>query len=492
MTYDYAILGAGVSGMTTAVILAKHGFSSVVIEKSSRTAPVIRGFRRGGFFFDTGFHYAGGLGDGEILDIFFRYLGFDGRIRKRKYDEDGFDIFHSLKPTIEWSFPCGYDRILEKLSGLFPHDRPAIRAYLRETRTVCEAQPYLNLKADLAAVPLLGSDAVTLKEFLDRLTDNEDLKSVLSMHTLLHGSHPSDVPFTIHACVAGLYYQSVHGVEGGGLSIANAYDRRLEELGVEVKTGQGAVQLSLSPAGNLEGIVLENGEVVPCRNCVSTVHPKVLLEMVPESVFRPIYRKRLAALEESASAHILYLSFDGPEPCLDGRNLFLFSTPVFPRFDAPLEDRPLYVATAACPESSEKSGCVVICMGESSETEPWASSCRGNRPSGYGAYKQEIRERLLHRLNDFFPGFSSRADVIDQATPLTMRDYANAPEGSVYGAKHKVGQLNPLSQTRLKQLLLAGQSVVAPGLLGAVISAFLACGFILGHNSLREELRQCR
>lgn len=493
MTYDYAILGAGVSGMTTAAILAKHGSSTVIIEKAPRIAPVIRGFKRGDLLFDTGFHYTGGLGEGEILDIFLRYIGFDGRVQKRKYDEDGFDIFRSLTARIDYSFPVGYDRILEGLSVLFPDDRDAIETYLKAVHDVCDSLPYVNLESELMKDRVMGGgSSESLKEFLDRLTDNEDLKDILSMHCLLHGSHPWEVPFTLHACVIGLYYQSVHGIQGGGLSIANAFDNRLHELGVEVKTGQGAARLSLSPAGTLEGVVLEDGEVVPCERCVSTIHPRALLAMAPESIFRPIYRKRLAALEESASAHVLYLSFEGPEPSLDARNLFLFSTPGFPRFDAALEDRPMYVAGAGRASGSEKNGCVVICPAESSETEAWVSSQRSNRPKEYLAFKKEIGERLLRHLDDFFPGFSSHSDVLDQATPLTMRDYANTPVGGIYAIKHKVGQFNPLPQTRLRQLFLAGQSIAAPGLLGAMISAFLVCGYILGHEQLREELRQCR
>ena len=75
MNYDYVIIGGGVSGMTSALILAKQGFSVALVEKSRQLAPTIRGFTRQGLFFDTGFHYTGGLGTGEPVDLFFRYLG---------------------------------------------------------------------------------------------------------------------------------------------------------------------------------------------------------------------------------------------------------------------------------------------------------------------------------------------------------------------------------------------------------------------------------
>ena len=39
---------------------------------------------------------------------------------------------------------------------------------------------------------------------------------------------------------------------------------------------------------------------------------------------------------------------------------------------------------------------------------------------------------------------------------------------------------------------LAGQAVTSPGILGAVLSGFMACGNILGHERLIKELKACR
>jgi all-trans-retinol 13,14-reductase len=51
--------------------------------------------------------------------------------------------------------------------------------------------------------------------------------------------------------------------------------------------------------------------------------------------------------------------------------------------------------------------------------------------------------------------------------------------------------LNPIPLTKIPNLYLAGQAVTAPGILGTMMSAFLACGYIVGHETLRKELRQC-
>jgi all-trans-retinol 13,14-reductase len=74
MKHDITVVGAGASGITSALVMARNGYDVALIEKSKRTAPLLRGFTRRGVFFDTGFHYSGGLGEGEFLDRLYRYL----------------------------------------------------------------------------------------------------------------------------------------------------------------------------------------------------------------------------------------------------------------------------------------------------------------------------------------------------------------------------------------------------------------------------------
>ena len=69
------IIGSGLGGLECGYILAKHGMKVTVLEQSDQTGGCLQTFVRGRALFDTGFHYAGGLGDGEPLNILFRYFG---------------------------------------------------------------------------------------------------------------------------------------------------------------------------------------------------------------------------------------------------------------------------------------------------------------------------------------------------------------------------------------------------------------------------------
>ena len=493
MKYDFVVIGAGVSGITSALLLAQHGYQVALVEKRERTAPLLRGFSRRGVHFDTGFHYSGGLGKGEPLDLFFRYLGLSDRLTTFPFRADGFDLFRSLD-GFECSLPYGYEPLRERLCQTFPKEASAIEQYLRLVETTCATLPYLNLAADFgSAMSLQGVHGPTLSETLDRLTQNRRLKGVLGMHCLLYGVAPEEIPFSQHARIVGNYYRSVHGIRGGGFSLAQAFEQRLNTLGVDIRCGSSVVELKLGPEGSLAGVRLANGEELICSGCIATIDPRCLPGLVPTGLFRPSFTKRLALLEESMSAYVVYGAATSPVPSLAGRNLFLLpdAASLAGLGKRPLEESPLYL-TAAYPDAGgSPAGFIGISPARFADTAQWQGSTSGDRPAGYRRFKEDLTARMARQIARFCPELAKDAAYLEPSTPLTFRDFTSMPHGGLYGVKHMVGQYNPLPVTRLAGLFLAGQGVVAPGILGAVLSGFVAVGSILGHDRLREEVRAC-
>ncbi|MCR5453621.1 MAG: FAD-dependent oxidoreductase, partial [Bacteroidales bacterium] len=88
--YDAAIIGAGLGGLQCAYILAKRGMKVVVVEKNHLLGGCIQTFARRGMHFDTGFHYVGGLDDGQPLNTLFKHFGLMD-LPWVRLDDDGFD-----------------------------------------------------------------------------------------------------------------------------------------------------------------------------------------------------------------------------------------------------------------------------------------------------------------------------------------------------------------------------------------------------------------
>jgi len=497
MKYDFIVLGAGVSGMTTATILGKHGYRVALVEKSKKIAPLLRGFWRSGVHFDTGFHYTGGLGSGEILDTYFRYLGISNQIEKVPFDPEGFDIFRIVSLGSEFRFPYGYRRIQDKLCEQFPEEKDAIKRYLEAVEETFDSSPFLNLDQrfhmDSALQKFQGPSLAT---FLNQLTQNELLQSILSMHCLLYGVSPEEVSFTNHALIVGSYYKSVCGIKGGGWSIVRAFEAELNKIGIDIYCGHGVKRVLFSSAGSVLGVELENKEILESNHCITTLHPQILLQIVPDHLFRPVYKKRLRTFEETPSAFMLFGLCEPPIEILKKRNFFICpNTDCVSFFDKSNDflSFPIYIASGHNVHNKcTKQAVIVITPGYMEQVAKWKETFIGNRTSDYCLFKNKMMQIIQNYLASVCPELGQKINYIDSATPLTLRDYTNTPFGSLYGIKHKIGQYNPMPVTKLKGLFLAGQAIVAPGVLGAMVSSFLVCGLILGHNHLRSELKKCR
>lgn len=88
MKYDVIIIGSGLGGLECAHILSKAGKRVLVLEKEAQPGGCVQSYRRNGLTFDTGFHYVGGLEEGQSLYAAFSMLGLMALpciIRKSKF-----------------------------------------------------------------------------------------------------------------------------------------------------------------------------------------------------------------------------------------------------------------------------------------------------------------------------------------------------------------------------------------------------------------------
>ncbi|SMP46468.1 all-trans-retinol 13,14-reductase [Desulfonatronum zhilinae] len=494
MKFDHIVIGSGISGLACAVILAQRGRRVVVVEKTGQAAPLLKGFERKGLHFDTGFHYTGAYGRGEVLDVYFRCLGIEDGLTKVPYDTDCFDAARFPLDDFSFGFPQGYDRLRQRLHADYPGEKAGIDAYLRIVAEEFDRSPHLNLDLPFDAVGAFNPlHEQSVASCLGGLFRDERLRALLSLHFLLYGVEPGQASMALHAQVCGSLYQSVHGIKGGGKSLVAALTRRLEELGVVLLTGRNVKRIEVA-SGHCRGVALEDGEVVRADACIAAIHPCSLLSMVDEAAFRPATRRRFQAYEETSSGFMFSAAVDTFPNILDRKNLFLcpdLGLDGYCQPDRPIEKRPFFLAAAGAADGSSARGMILLCPASMEEMRPWLNSGPRDRPESYRTMKQELMNRVQAHVLRMVPEIGSMT-MLDCATPLTFRDWVNIPSGSLYGIKQKHGQIAPSPLTKIKGLLLTGQALTGPGVLGATISAFLTCGFILGPETLRKEVQQCR
>ncbi|EAT15896.1 FAD dependent oxidoreductase [Desulfuromonas acetoxidans DSM 684] len=488
LNYDAVIVGGGISGATCALVLSHFGWRVAVVEREAHITPLLRGFSRHGVHHDTGFHYAGGLGKGEVLDRFLGFLGLSRKIELYPFKRQGFDriIDRSTSDVIDFSYAEQDWR--DSLLAAFPHEATAIDRFQQTVLSICDSMPYLNTKKTFGEEGLFAhSQDVSLQSFVAELTQDHRLRAALCLHCLLHGTPPDQIPLRLHAAVVGPYCRSVHGVRGGGSQLSQAFDDCLQQAGVDSFCSSTVTAMSVGREGEIAGVLLASGQKLVAKQVIHAADPRLLLDWLDERCFRPVYRRRLAALQETQSALVLFGRSAQPVDALAGRNLYLADLQQGTQlFSGTIAQRPLYLSSAG-----QGCGIIGIMPEDYSRFEPWQNTRRGQRPDDYRHVKQQYCEQIMERIDQTVPEISQALQSPFLATPLTLRDYLHYPQGAVYGVSHQLAHYPLQVATRVRGLYLSGQALAAPGLMGAMVGAFYTCGTLLGHQRVAEELNQC-
>ena len=127
MRYDVCIIGGGFGGLLCARQLAKAGKSVLLLERQQQLGGCIQSYQRHGKQYDTGFHYVGGLAEGQPLNVLFTELGLMD-LPWHKLDAEGFDLVTIGSRT--YHFREGYQHFVEGMSEYFPHEKNSLKRYV--------------------------------------------------------------------------------------------------------------------------------------------------------------------------------------------------------------------------------------------------------------------------------------------------------------------------------------------------------------------------
>lgn len=493
------VIGAGASGMASALLLAMHGYRVSLVERAKLPGVTMRGFLKSRLYFDSGVHFVGELSENGVLTAYLRYLGIRD-LPSVEFNRHRFETVR-FSDRREFSLAADYDSLLAGLCADFPAERKGIQRYMADVKAAYYSSSFHSLQG------LPGRDEtdprwhVSLQNYIAGYTRDPWLQTLLAVPCIYHGVSPDSVSFLQHARVAGTHFDGVRTFTQGGLSLVNAFEQRLAEEDVTLHCGRSAVQIHCRSDGTLSEVELDNGERLACSAVIYTGHPRFLPSMLPEKALRPAAMGRLHQLYDGMSAHLLYLSGGSEPPTLLDKSNVLYC-----RHDRPLSqafmphhrgnEGPFYIIPGPSvlnrhAGSSATCDYVAAIPCDAAEYSAFYGTGNGKRPAAYRALKKQRLKALFSSLREAVPEIDGLR-LVDGATPVTLQKYLYSPGGGMYGVAHDMTQFNPLPVTRVAGLYLAGQAVTGPGVIGATISAFLACGYLLGHQNLLDGVRTCR
>ncbi|MBQ0788642.1 MAG: NAD(P)/FAD-dependent oxidoreductase, partial [Oceanihabitans sp.] len=304
--YDVVIVGSGLAGMVSAIILAKEGKSVCVLEKNNQYGGNLQTFVRNKTIFDTGVHYIGGLSEGQNLHQYFKYIDILDGIQLHKMDEDGFDIISFDGDEKEYKHAQGYDNFIKNLLVDFPEEEEGIRMYCDKLQATCKKFPLYSLEKGKPYYDDAEIFQLPAKEYINSFTTNKKLQAVLAGSNYLYAGDQNKTPFFVHALSTNSYIQSSYRCVNGGSQITKVLIKRLKAEGGEVYKHHEVSKFGFED-GLITSAITTKGIEIKGDLFISNIEPKLTVKMVGENKFRKSYTNRIEKIESTIAAFTLYL-----------------------------------------------------------------------------------------------------------------------------------------------------------------------------------------
>ncbi|MEX0274620.1 MAG: phytoene desaturase family protein, partial [Flavobacteriaceae bacterium] len=304
--YDVVVVGSGLGGLVSALILAKEGRKVCVLEKNNQYGGNLQTFVREKTIFDTGVHYIGGLNEGQNLYQYFTYLGIQDGLKLHKLDEDGFDVITFEGDENEYVHAQGHDNFVKKLAVQFPGEETAIKNYCDKLRETCKKFPHYELKMGRPYYDDHSLFTKSASECIASFTQNKKLQAVLAGSNLLYAGERDKTPFYVHALSVNSYIQSAYRCVNGGSQISKLLIRQLRKYGGEAYKHHEVSKFEVND-NRVEKVVLKNGKEIRGTCFISNIDPKRTLALIGAQHFKKAYTNRIKKIESSISAFSMYL-----------------------------------------------------------------------------------------------------------------------------------------------------------------------------------------
>ncbi|MCD6346930.1 MAG: NAD(P)/FAD-dependent oxidoreductase [Bacteroidales bacterium] len=456
--YDLVIIGAGISGLATALMWLKNteGKKTLIIDKNSYVGGYSTTFKRGEYVFETTQLFP------DIIEMM-EYLGLEIELKKFEKDFMRRIVVHGDEVD-EYKIPAGSENFTRYLKELFPDDAEKIDKLMKYSTSMFSQVRKLKVIPTLKdtfvtpfkAPKVIANLSRTYSQLLDKFgITNPKLREVMETFTSFSGV-PSDRASSIYATGAMLSSMTRCFRPYGYFDEFPANMATLfQEWGGELLLGAGVEKIVVED-GKATGVMIKgNDSMIKADTIITTIDPMLAMhQLVGDENLPEKYLQRLDKIVMSTSSINIALGLDDK---IDLSVLDLdypynvvstglgTSEKLFEGFmagdNAFSED--CFHAAVICPslttgaKNTVTIRCTPFALGKWLE---W----RNNDPEKYKAEKERWGDFFIAIAEKYFiPDLSKHIVVKDIATPATYSRYSGSPTGSIYDMASIVTQFGP-------------------------------------------------
>jgi phytoene desaturase len=328
MAKRVVIVGAGPGGLAGAMLLAHAGFQVTVLERLPFVGGRTSTLTEQGFRFDLGptfFLYP------RVLESIFKSVGRDlhSAVDMVRLDPQYRLVFGSggtLEATPD------VPRMENAIAALSPGDAPGFRRFMDDNRAkmerfrTCLESPFLRRRdmvspRMLKLLPLLRPQ-LSLDRELARYFRDPRIRLALTFQSKYLGMSPFNCP-SLFSILSYLEYEyGVFHPIGGCGAVTRAMAQAAEEMGVEIRTGEPALEVQFR-GRRAVGVRTDRGQYPADALVINADFARAMTRLVPDHLRRRWSDRSLARKKFSCSTFMLYLGIEGLHDELTHHTIYL-------------------------------------------------------------------------------------------------------------------------------------------------------------------------
>jgi len=475
--WDVLIIGAGLGGLSTAILLAKRGYRVLVLEKNATTGGYASQVLYGNIAFDLGAQDITILGKEGMRIV--RQLGLDKNLQA--ISPHGVSIYPEHR--LVWDSGSA-KKTRGYLLECFPAEAKALKRFFKEMSIVYkEMDRYLtprNLQLDPRKFPsLMRYRNDTAEQLLKKFFSDPALISLLASYCLFYQGMPVDSLSALHfvGLLQSYFDTGAFYARGGIGALSDKLRLQLEALGGQVEL-EAEVKSIIVEDAQAVGVSLADGRELKARAVVANIDPRILYsKLLPQSASSEFGAFKLKS--DHLSRCQLFVLLDDDAPALPFVTFYATTYDKVEEFQAFVAGHPLSMRIF-CPPGKPRTLSIAL----PAPYERWRSA-KANGSAEFESMKQILTEHLLRLLSSAYPELSGKVKALGMITPVDLENWSGNCTGSLYGADaipEQSGMHGAASALPLPGLFMTGQWISGGSatlvLRGASLSAFAIDRFL--------------
>ena len=440
--YDVIVIGSGLAGLTCANMLARGGYSVLLIEQHYNLGGLATWFKRkGGHIFDISLH---GFPVGMIKTC-------------RKYWSP--EIANSIVQL------KGIRLDNPQFSLTTTYDSDDFKRILQE-RFKIPGETIDDFVSTIRGMNFYDDQNLTTRQLFERFFPGRDdvIRMIMEPITYANGSTLDDPAITYGIVFSNFLNKGVYTFQGGTDKIIGMMRAELIKNGVDIRT-KCPVEKIIIQNRKTAGVVA-NGEtikgkaVVSNGNLLSTIH-----KLVGDEHFSPSFVAEARKVRLNNSSCQVYIGIKKGER-IDYMGDLLFSSESA-KFDSQeLRSKNTTSRTFSIyyPTTRPGSDMYSIVASSNANYDDWANLSEEE----YYDSKEALIQRALDALEKYIPNIRDKVDHLEAATPKTFQRYTLHLSGASFGTKFEGLKVSMELPKEIPGLFHTGSvGIIMSGWLGA-------------------------